>query len=87
MRLRTAVLRVRLSLEAPSGYALDTRTFTQEKCVRDYDSCLCERTQRGSEPFWWASAKSGVGDPVRSCDVISLSLVVAIRAFYELAAY
>lgn len=51
MRLRTAVLRVRLSLEAPSGYALDTRTFTQEKCVRDYDSCLCERTQRGSEPF------------------------------------
>jgi hypothetical protein len=19
--------------------------------VRDYDSCLCERTQRGSEPF------------------------------------
>lgn len=51
MRLRTAVLRVRLSLEAPSGYALDTRTFTKEECVTMPRHGVCEQTQRGSEPF------------------------------------
>ena len=81
MRLRTVVLRVRLSLEAPSGYTLDSRTFTKEKCVRDYDSCLCERTQRGSELFWWASTNSGVGDPARKSDVISLSFGIRHRGF------